>query len=201
MPDYVISKGGSELDRDLREGLDNEPKGSAGFDDFDFSVGNLRINPATSKPDYDYNEGEYLFDPATTETVVGTKITKHKFKVGAGVIWRPHVHWIQSQAGVVVWQLEYKMWAANTLEPAWTTVNTIGIDPEFAYASGALHQIQHFPDIDMSSNTSAAVYTKVRISRLGGDAADTYAVDARLMGFDFHAPVDQPAGSRQEFIK
>ena len=51
----------------------------------------------------------------------------------------------------------------------------------------------------MNAINSTAIHAKIRISRLGGNAADTYVGDARFLGFDFHVPVDQ-LGSRQEFI-
>jgi len=112
-----LSKTTVKVDQDLKEGLDNQPHETFGYDDFDFNITNLRINPATLKPDFDYVEGEYLFDAATTETVIGSKITKHEFKVGTGVagsnIWYPHVHWVQSNSGNVLWGLEYKIWQAN----------------------------------------------------------------------------------------
>jgi hypothetical protein len=168
------------------------------WDDFDFSVNNLRINPATTKPDYDYNEGEFLFDAGTTETVVGAKITKHNFAQGQPE-WRPHIHWVQSSAGNVVWQLQYKIWPANATEPTYTTISAYV--PEMVYTSGTVHQITELPAVDVSSySDSTAMMVKVKVSRLGGDANDTYAVDARFLGFDFHVQIDS-LGSRQEFIK
>lgn len=189
-----LSKTTAEVERDLLEGLDGQPKSIVGYEDFDFNVNNLRISPTTSKPDYDQVEGEYLF--AITEEVHGNKITKHAYKIGAGVIWYPHLHWAQTQNQVVNWQIDYKIWAANTLEPAWTTAQN-RVSDEFTYTSGTLHQITKFASIDMSSYNSAALHVKIRIRRI----ADTYTGDARFMGFDFHVPVDQPCGSRQEFIK
>lgn len=194
-----LSKTTAQVETALLEVLDNQPHGTFGWDDFDFAVNNLRINPTTNKPDFDFDNAEYLFDPAATETVVGAKISKHEYKTQAAA-WKPHVHWAQSAAGVVKWQLEYKMWAANTAEPAgFTTLTTV--TNEFTYTSGTIHQISSFADIDMSAFTSAAIYVKVKISRLGADAADTYAADVRFMGFDFHVPIDQPRGSRQPLTK
>jgi len=194
-----LTKTEAQVEIAMLEVLDNQPKGTAGWDDFDFNVNNLRINPSTSKPDFDYMEGEFLFDPDTTETVVGNKITKHAYKVGA-VFWKPHIHWAQSNSGNVVWQLEYKMWAANTNEPAaYTTITTIL--KEFTYTSGILHQISPFADVSMAAYNSVAIHVKVRVSRLGADVADTYSGDVRFLGFDFHVPIDQPTGSRDVYTK
>jgi len=194
-----LTKTITQVETDMQEGLDNQPHSSSGWDDFSFPVTGLRINPSTSKPDYDYDEGEFLFDDASTETVVGKKITEHRFKVGTGVEWRPHIHWIQESAGVVKWQLEIKIVPANNAEGTFLTF--LSTTDEFTYTSGTLHQITLFPTIDVSSlNTTAALVT-VKISRLGGDAADTYVGDARFQSFDMHVPIDQPRGSRQEFVK
>lgn len=197
---FIINKIGVDVDRDMKEGLDNQPKQSAVYDDFSFPVSNLRVNWVTSKPDYDQNEIEYLFASNTTETVVGAQITKHSFKSGGeGNMWFPHIHWGQATAGVVKWQLEYKIWCANTTEPGSYTVITT-TDSEFPYTSGVLHQVSSFTPIDLSIIDTTVCIVKVKVSRLGGDAEDTYPADARFQSFDFHVLIDQ-LGSRQEFIK
>lgn len=166
------------------------------WDDFKFPVTNLRINPTTTKPDYDFANGDYLFDPASTETVIGQDITSHTFKVPTAE-WRPHIHWVQSQAGVVKWQLEYKIFAAGAAEPAsFTTITTT--QQEFAYSSGTIHQISVFPAINMTGFSSTALLVKIKVSRLVADAQDTYAIDARFCQFDFHVVVDD-FGSTTEF--
>lgn len=168
------------------------------WDDFSFPVSGLRINPATSKPDYDYNEGEYLFDASSTETVVGANISRHEFAQDQ-LVWKPHVHWAQNAVGNVVWQLQYKIWAANTAEPAYTTISSF--TPEFTYTSGTIHQITSLPDVDVTPYASyTALMVKVKVSRLGANASDTKAGDARFLGFDFHVQIDS-FGSRQEFDK
>lgn len=166
------------------------------WEDFKFPVAGLRINPTTSKPDYDFVNGEFLFDPAATETVIGGDITNHSYKVPTAE-WRPHIHWMQSQAGNVRWQLEYKIIPAGATEPAsWTTITTTTV--AFTYTSGTIHQISTFPAINMTGFNSSATDVKVRISRLGADALDTYAVDARFIQFDIHVVIDD-FGSTTEF--
>lgn len=186
-------------DKALEVALLGYPGLARGYDDFAFSVSSLKSK--SDKPEESVEEDEFLFNANTVETVVGSKISEHRFKIGAGVIWYPHVHWAPEEAGVVIWQLEYKMWMAGSLEPGWTTINTVGIDAEFIYVNGALHQIQSLPEIDMSIYESTAIEVKVKISRLGNNVADTYPSDARFMGFDFHVPIDQSHGSREVFVK
>lgn len=190
----------TDINRDFDEGLDNDPKLNYIWDDFSFPVNNLKINPSTSLPNFDQNEIEYLFDDSTIETVYGSQITSHRFKNNdSGTLkWRPHIHWVQTSTGDVKWQLQYKIWCANEIEPiSYTTITTIG--KEFTYTSGALHQISKFSEINAPSEATACI-VKVKISRLGSDVQDTYVGDARFISFDFHVPIDQ-IGSRQEFIK
>lgn len=195
-----LNKTTAQVNTDLLEGLDNQPKSTYVWDDWSFNVNNLRVNPSTSKPDFDQDEIAYLFDDSTTETVIGSGISSHQFKLGEeGMTWRPHVHWIQKAAGTVKWELQYRMTPANTLESgSWVTLNST--TDEFAYTSGSLHQITIFPYIDASSFNSTAFIFDFKLSRLGGDAGDTYSGDAFFKSFDIHVPIDQ-LGSRQEFIK
>lgn len=194
-----LTRGIQELEQDFDEGLDNLQKENYVWDDFSFPVSNLRINPATTKPDYNYNEGEYLFDASSTETVVGKQITKHQFKAGVpGLEWRPHIHWMQSQAGNVIWELQYKISSIGEAEPSYTTIQSTGV--VITYTSGIIHQISTFPAVDVSNIDTTACVVTVKVSRLGANASDTYTIDARFQAFDFHVPIDQ-IGSRQEFIK
>lgn len=196
----ALNKTESVVNTAINQEYDNDPKNNYVWDDWSFSVSNLRVNPITSKPDYDQDNIEYLFDDSSTETVVASGITSHQFKLGeAGLTWRPHVHWVQEVSGRVLWKLEYKLWDADALEPtSWTTIQST--TDEFVYTSGSLHQITIFPYIDASAFNSTAVCGKFKLSRVGGDALDTYVGDARLLSFDIHIPLDQ-LGSRQEFIK
>lgn len=197
---YTLNKTGAQVDTDLKEGLDNQPKENYVWDDWSFNVNNVVINPSTSKPDYDQIEIAYLFDDSSTETVYGTGISSHMFKLGdVGMTWRPHVHWIQKAAGTVLWELEYRLTPANSQESGiWTTLNST--TDEFTYTSGQLHQITIFPYIDASGFDSTAFIIDFRLSRLGGNVGDTYVGDAFFKSFDIHVPIDQ-LGSRQEFIK
>lgn len=191
---------GDDGDLNTDEGLNNQPKSEYVWDDWSFPVTNLRQNAVTFKPDFDQDNIEYLFDPSDDETLIATGISSHTFKLGEiGMTWRPHVHWVQEAVGRVVWLLEYKLWPANTLEPStWIAIEST--DDEFTWNSGSLHQITIFPYIDASGFDSTAVCGKFKITRLGTDTGDTYAIDARFLSFDIHVPIDQ-LGSRQEFIK
>lgn len=190
----------SELNIDVEEGHDNQPKVNIVYDDYDFPVSNL-TQQAGGKPDKDYNEDEWLFDDGGTETVVGSKITKHSYQIDlkegqTELLWYPHIHWMQDGVNEPAWQLRYKLCPAGQAEGSWVTIS--GSIPEFTYVSGSLHQISVLPTINVTGLLNTAVEVKVQVSRLG--ASDSYAGDARFMGFDFHVPIDQ-LGSRTEFIK
>lgn len=190
----------------LDQQYNGAPSQVIGYDDFDFAVSNL-TQQAGGKPDKDYDEDEWLFDDGSTETVVGSKITSHKFQIeltakqiAEGVtqlLWYPHVHWMQEGANEPAWGLRYKMIPAGELEGAWVDIS--GTSPEFPYVSGALHQISVLPTVDVTDFLNTAVEVKVQIRRDG--ASDSYVGDARFMGFDFHVPEDQERGSLTEFKK
>lgn len=199
MADTVLAQTGSEVQQDIEEGLNNQPKENYVWDDWSFSTSNLKVSPVTSKPDYDQTEDEYLFDDSINETVIGSGITSHKLKLGvSGMTWRPHIHWMQEGSGRVLWQLRYKITPAGETEGSWITIQST--TDEFTYTSGSLHQITIFPYVDASTFTSTAFQVKVEITRLASNVLDTYVGDARFMAFDIHIPLDQ-LGSRQEFIK
>lgn len=174
-----------------------------GYDDFKFSVSNL-TQQGGGKPDKDYAEDEWLFDDNSTETVIGSQISEHRFQTElkdgeTQLLWYPHIHWMQESAGVVAWGLDVKFCPAGEAEGSW--LNFLNPTNEFAYVSGALHQISVFAPIDVKSVINTATEVKVRVYRLGGDVLDTYVGDARFMGFDFHVPIDQARGSLSEFTK
>ena len=164
--------------------------------DLRFPVQNLVKNPATSKPDFDFAEVEYLFDDSSTETVAGAGLMDHGWEKGSQAL--PHIHWTQKAAGVVAWQLEYKFWDPGELEPGFTTITTE--DQVFAYVSGDLGQISEFPAIE-TAGLKVGFNIKFKLSRLGGDGADTMVGDAAFNEFDFHYQTDTPGGSEFEFAK
>ncbi len=169
--------------------------GVVGWEDMRFPLQSVVINPATSKPDFDFDEVEYLFDDAAVETVVGANQMSHTWKEGS--LGHPHVHWVQNAEGVVKWQLEYRFWNSGSVQPDWTTIDTV--DAVFPYVSGDLGQISVFPAIDMAGLKSS-FNVKMRLSRLGDDEADTMVGDAKFNEFDIHYQMDSwgSGGQRQK---
>jgi hypothetical protein len=164
------------------------------WEDLTFPVQNLRVNPSTSKPDFDFANVEYLFDDSSTETVVGANQMSHTYLEGSDL--HPHVHWTQDASGTVLWQLEYKMWNLGEAEPgSFTTITTS--TTAFTYTSGDLGQLSIFPIISGTGKT-ISFNIKVKISRLGG--SDTKSGDALFTSFDIHYEKNSP-GSRTELAK
>lgn len=163
--------------------------------------------PATSakalsgkEPGVEADTGLYLFSATATESVAMLAQMPHAWYEGTEV--RPHIHWQKttSAAGDVAWQLEYKISPINEImDASWTseivTEAASGHDTDTANQ----HIITPFTAIDMTGETvSCCIIFKV--SRIGGNAADTYGADARLLEFDIHLQMDS-RGSLTEYAK
>lgn len=147
---------------------------------------------AVTAPDRDTDNGAFLFAQTGTETVVGNTFMPHSWAEGTDIL--PHIHWIQSASGTVVWQLEYKWYNKGELVPAsFTTITASTV--EYSWTSGDLHQITEFPAIAGSGKNIESIVI-LKVSRLGDDGADDYAADAPMISFDFRVQKDA-LGTRQ----
>ena len=202
MATYTSVHTGTKIDKAVSQFDDNgflfnEDSGIA-WDDLRFPASGLNPPGPTGAPSTDTSTGLLVFDDGSTETMAGVAQMPHSWKQNSVV--RPHVHWIQPSAGNVVWQLEYRLIPAyNGLFPAdWTTITAstaVGTYP----GSGNYVNITTFGDIDMDGfNISSMIVFK--LSRLGGNAADTVSGDVSLLEFDIHYQINTN-GSRQEFVK
>lgn len=147
------------------------------------------INPPglVDDPQWDADNLGWLFDASKTEQLqILAQISHHYL---AGTNFDPHVHWTKttSAAGNVLWRMEYK-WQkiGEVLSGTWTTVDattTIIATPDNNTAYE--HLLTSFGEI---SGTGADISDMlvIKLSRVGGDALDTYGADARLLEFDIH---------------
>lgn len=171
-----------------------------GWDDLRFPA--TAINPpgAASDPDFDTTRGGWLFDAGSTEMLFVIGQLPHIYKEGTGI--RPHVHWIQENAGDVYWQLDYK-WFNNGASPDadFTTLNTV--DKAFTFAipspNTGIAQISPFTEIDGTGMKASSVLM-MKLSRIGGNGADTYTGDALMVEFDIHYMSDGH-GTQLEYTK
>lgn len=151
------------------------------------------INPpgAESDPDRNTTTGLLMFDDAATETVAGVAQMPHGWKSESNVV--PHVHWMATQAtppadgtNAVMWTFSY---AVKDVGESWDqstyATNTVTSTVNAFVSSNAVHQLTDFADIDMTGKQDSAVIFW-KLSRIGGNEADTYNADAQLVEVDFH---------------
>lgn len=170
------------------------------YDDLRIPANTLSI-PAASAPDFDGTNGCWLFDNNTTEEVFMQIQFPHGWKQESDIT--PHLHWQKttSASGNVYWQLDYK-WAPinEVMDSGFTTLSTtstVAGTPDTDTAD--LHLISSFGDITTSGRQISDMLV-MKLSRIGGDAADTYGADARLLEFDIRIQYNS-IGSDGEFTK
>jgi len=141
------------------------------------------INPAgsTAPPGVNSADGLLDFDAGGTELIGGVAQMPHAWS-GSNI--RPHVHLLYraATAGNSVWQFEYKI--ANVTEdfPANYTSDT---KTHTGPASAVKHAVLAFDAISMTGFKDSCVLLW-RLSRLGGNVADTFGSDVGLIEFDIH---------------
>jgi len=166
------------------------------------------INPPgqASDPDRETDTGLLLFAPSGTELVYVMMQMPHAWQEGSNI--SPHVHWTKttSASGDVAWQLRHQILPIGEVGPGdWSDADLVS-DPVEGTPDGDTaweHLLTSFTDIEMSdggSNYGLSTCVLFELSRVGGDAADTYGADARLLEFDVHYQIDS-FGSEQEFVK
>lgn len=154
----------------------------------------IPVNPAVANPQFDYDNIGYLFDDGSTETVIFSIQFPHGWVENTTI--KPHVHWIQSGTGSVLWRLEYRWYNNGEKVPDFITLSDSD-QKVFKYSSGDLLQITILPEIKPSLKKISS-FIDFKLSRIGG--SDTYVGDVLMKEFDCHIQVDQP-GSREQFKK
>jgi len=207
--DYQPRPVPAEVSQQMRDFLDDELKRIADlinvknplWDDLRFPAAAANPPGLASDPDYDTTNGGWLFDAASTEVLFFQVQMPHPWREGTEI--HPHVHWQKttSAAGNVYWQLDYKKAPiAAVMDAAFTTLSTTSTVPGTPDNNTAdEHLISAFDWIDMVGNELSDMLL-IKLSRIGGDAADTYGADVRLLEFDIHYEIDG-FGSGREFIK
>lgn len=171
------------------------------WDDLRFATAGINPPGAAADPSRDTADGTLLFSASVTNTIAMQTVFPHTWKTGSLIV--PHVHWEKTSAaaGNVVWEFKIKVAEAGELFPAeWTTLSastTVAGTPDDN--SAGRHLITSFGPIALGA-TDVAPALKMLVSRLGGDAADTYGSNAKLIEFDIHYLKDS-IGSGGEFTK
>ena len=203
MPSYIQYTGVGDATSYNQHGTPNSNTSEfeANWDDLRFPA--TAINPPgqASDPDVEATTGLLLFAAAGTETIFALVQMPHSWKEGSVV--KPHVHWQKTTSadGDVYWQLDYKkIPIGDVMDAEFTTLSAttpVSGTPDNDTANE--HLLTSFADIDMTGLTLSDCLL-CKISRIGGNAADTYGADARLLEFDIHFQINT-LGSEQLYTK
>ena len=174
------------------------------WDDLRFPSQGINAPGAAGDPDIEATTGLWLFADNLTETLAGVAQMPHSWLEESTIV--PHVHWQKtngtSPTGVVLWQFDYEIVnngdvaAMNYPNQLQSTTVADGT-PDDGTANRVL--ISTFGNVSMrDKKISTLIFWK--LSRIGGDVADTQTGDARLIEFDIHYMVDG-RGSQLPFSK
>lgn len=160
------------------------------------------VKGAGTPPSDDSTNGLLLFSGSATNSVFITLQIPHTWYEGSTLV--PHVHWqkTDTSSGNVLWQLEYK-WAPinEVMDAAFTALQastTVAGTPDTDTADK--HLITSFGDLSGEGRQISDMLI-MKLSRLGGDASDTYNnQNARFLEFDIHYQVNS-TGSAMQFTK
>ena len=162
------------------------------WDDLQFPAAAVNPPGLGSDPGFDTTNGGYLFDASSTELLFFQAQMPHSWK--QGTIIKPHVHWQKttSAAGDVYWQLDYKKAPiAAVMDVAFTTLfntSTVSGTPDNDTANE--HLITSLGDIAMAGNELSDMLV-MKLSRIGGNGADTYGADAALIHIEIEYTADK----------
>jgi hypothetical protein len=156
------------------------------FEDLAVNLANVKA-PAADPPGYaTYKSCELpFFKSDATNSLYFTAQLPHSHKEGSNIGFHIHVVYTDADTGDSVWYFTY-CWA--NMDGTFTTVNS---ETKTFAAPGVAdaHKLESFTDIDGTGKTISSVLL-CSISRLGGNAGDTYANDIGGISADFHIEKD-----------
>lgn len=186
-----LTKTTAEVERDLLEGLDNQPKTTIAWNDLRFPA--QAINPVgiAADPARNVDTGLLEFSGTIDNVIMGVAQMPHDWKLESTI--NPHIHIVFPTANALNsrWKLEYNIGNingnfANALG-TWTDGGTITVqNPN----NTLLHSKGHFANIVMTGKTLSSVVLW-KVTRLANsDAADDYTGIVTLLEFDIHYQKD-----------
>jgi len=182
---------------------ENDASGQAvvSFEDAweDLKAPSTAINPpgAASDPDRSTTTGLLEFSASATNIVTLAMQMPHAWKLGTDISPHIHIWYPDGNSGNSVWKLEYQVAGINAAFPGSYTADT----KTFAAPEVADQHVLHpFDDIDMSGIDGVSSMMLFKLSRLGGEAADTYGSAMPLLEFDIHY-IRDANGSDEEVSK
>ena len=147
------------------------------------------INPPGNigDPDRDNATSELLFDKAATEMIAGGGQMQHGWRVSTHIIPSIFIRGTDATdpagTAVVRWFLEYKWYNVLSVVPATYEEEYINCTLPAHIGGRPLNLKFDFPEIDGTGKIASSIF-QWRLSRIGGDAADTYDDDCILMHFN-----------------
>lgn len=151
-------------------------------DDFQVQLANVKA-PASDPPTWSIYKGCELplFGAGGTNVVYFTAQFQHSWEEGTNV--EPHIHlaYTNANAGNSVWRFTYSWANMGANFPTETTVDATFSSPEVTDR----HTYNTFGNVSGSGNTKSSIML-CSLSRLGGDAADTYASGIYAVSADIH---------------
>jgi len=160
-----------------------------------------RLSSTSGRVDYEWNENAIKFQSGgnvslPADRVGGNLEINHEFKVGSGIIFRPHIHWFQENTTEYEITFKYRLQRNGQAKTtAWTTVvtNLTSSNATFEYTSGTLNQISELGNITIDCGISDTIqFQMARTDSLGGDVLVYF--------MDIHGEVDSD-GSDTEYTK
>ena len=198
-----LTKLTAEVNRDLDEGLENQPKISKAWDDLTGSLIARRLESTQGSLNYDYEENAIVMQSGGDIADRNDRLIFNFQKPHAMSNDAPdntmnlHIHWEQPSSAVREFTVQYRVQEnGQPKNTTWTTVvvpanNT---NNAFIYTTGTANQITRLVNIDMSAYALSST-VQFRLARTDSESGDILATFV-----DAHIPYDQ-RGSRQEYIK
>jgi len=146
------------------------------------------------KPDFDFTNLGLLF-PQDDATEIAYVILQFPHNRRDNSPIHPHIHYLQTSSASPTFKIDYRWYENNATPGAFTTIAQVG--NAFPYSSGSIIQIATFPEIDGTAIQSVSSIFEAKIYR----DDDAVTGDVLYKEFDLHYQIDQPLGSRNEFIK
>jgi len=204
-----LDKSITEVQRDMDEGLDNQPKVNTTWDEVSQSFVGQNIFAVQGRIDYNYTD--LTLDYSTTARYpnepVGVVIQiPHRRKNNSEI--RPHVHWMQNSDNNPNILIAYRAYNNGEVAPvSWTLKALTNADNLFPFTVAGQQQITEFnlptavgESLGLSGTFEVKIYRDSQDESELFGGADSYSGNWEVKYYDMHFIVDSD-GSRQEFEK
>jgi hypothetical protein len=181
------------------------------FDDLQYQMVGQKLTSPSARISYGTNGDYIVFAKScdySDDWLTMVIQMSHRWKLGTAIY--PHLHWVQTAAGMPNWLIGYR-WNVNgaaTNAAAWSLIPHSA--NAYTYSAGSLNQITKFDKISPPVGAGLSDLVHIKIFRdvsnestafTGGAENDAATQDnAAASSFDVHFEIDQ-AGSDEEYTK